>query len=409
MQNLKQELPLQLDTEIKQHISSGENILISIPGGFGEALVTTDKRVMVIREKQNSLETGCNVFSYPLTNIAEATITPSNTGGYIEIALQQDTPNPDECRVYFPSYKMSDFKAAANALNTIASPIEPQDTPSIAAPSDSTQTKNRCPKCNGQIREGDAYCSRCGEQVSIFCANCNLVMAPGSAFCSYCGQKAEEYKPECPTCGARVMRSHTYCTECGSILTISCIVCGAKVEPHYKHCASCGRVIGSDRLDPAAARAAQQRLTNLHEMQTGRAEKEPEYEQESVDVSDSAQNTAEYHNQQGQKYFEESDLSQAIKEFKIAVSMAPDNSSYHCNLAIAYDENEQDEKALAEYEKTLELDPNDLTAMLYIGYMFNENDDEDTAKEYWNKVIQIAPMSAEAQEAKENIRHLQDL
>jgi Tfp pilus assembly protein PilF len=76
---------------------------------------------------------------------------------------------------------------------------------------------------------------------------------------------------------------------------------------------------------------------------------------------------------------------------------------------VAFDEDDQDELALQEYEKTLELDPNDLTALLSLGYMYNESDEPDKAKQAWNRILQVAPLSAEAQEVQDSLRHQSEL
>ncbi len=118
-----------------------------------------------------------------------------------------------------------------------------------------------------------------------------------------------------------------------------------------------------------------------------------------------AQNaTAADHNKKGQELYEAGDVEPAIREFKAAVGLEPNNASFHCNLAIAYDDAEQDELALIEYETTLGLDPNDTTALLSLGYMYNENEEYDKAQAMFARVLDADPNSPEADEARVSLR-----
>jgi Tfp pilus assembly protein PilF len=181
------------------------------------------------------------------------------------------------------------------------------------------------------------------------------------------------------------------------------------IQPGWKHCANCGRLLGSDRLDPRAAMNAQRRLQEMRASEAERDQPIKTVPETHSDVSAVSTFVAEDYNRRGLKFFEEGDLEQAVREFKTAVEIEPENTSYHCNLAVAYDENDEDELAFAEYFKTLELDPKDLTALLSLGYMYNEHDERDKAEEVWNKVLAIAPDSPEAQEVRENLRHQDQL
>lgn len=392
---LKQGLSMSMQDELDRQLISGENVLISLPGSFGEAFMLTDRRVFIIREKESGINPDFDIFGYVLSDVTGADAIVSGIGGYIELRLKKDAPQPDAARVYFPSYDADKFKSAASfvtefvASQPAASVVAPVTTGPLEAVGDN------CPKCGSPVKNDAAFCSQCGEQVRLKCADCGEVNTVGSKYCNACGREMIESSTACPKCNTRVLRYMSYCPECGSIQHQSCLACGAALVSSWKYCANCGRLLGSNRLDPHAAHAAQNRLQQLKETESTPA------------VADmTSVGSAEDYNKRGQELFNNEDIVGAIREFEMAVKIDPNNASYHCNLAVAYDENEQDAEAFAEYEKTLQITPNDLTALLCLGYTYNENENPDKARDVWNKVLMIAPDSAEAQEAKENLRHL---
>jgi Flp pilus assembly protein TadD len=205
------------------------------------------------------------------------------------------------------------------------------------------------------------------------------------------------------------MWPQTYCRECGAVLVVSCAACGGRIMPDDKHCRYCGRLLGTDRVDPRAARAMHARMTAAQQAQAPSQDETVPETPAGPAESTPAMAAAEGHNQRGREMFDREDIQGAVKEFQAAVDLEPDNASYHCNLAVAYDENDQDELALREYEKTLELDPNDPTALLSLGYMYNENNQPEKARQAWDRILEIAPLSAEAQEVQDNLRHQGEL
>ena len=82
------------------------------------------------------------------------------------------------------SVNVNDF---LNPLNQVTAASEPQ------AASKSAPT---CRSCSATLREGDAFCFRCGTKaasaqadVSSFCTECGKELMPDAAFCSACGAK----------------------------------------------------------------------------------------------------------------------------------------------------------------------------------------------------------------------------
>ncbi|MCE5198840.1 MAG: zinc ribbon domain-containing protein [Armatimonadota bacterium] len=407
MDNLKQELPLSLQQALKGQLTSGESIVISLPGSFGEGFAVSDRRAFVIRECESGLSSDCNVFSYPLAKVTGAQAVTATSGGFIELALSDPLPDPEQARVYFPSYELNKFKSAADYLAGAkdSAPEMSVETPSAGVAM--VTTEGTCPKCGAAMEKNAAFCGQCGVRVRVICAECSSASPVGSRFCVNCGRPMQEFSAECARCGARVLRWMGYCPECGSVQRQSCIACGAQVVDSWKYCVGCGRLLGSNRLDPQAARAAQSRLQALHDADEERSQQTESAPVESVTSAPAT--TAEDFNKRGLEFFEAGDNSGAIREFRAAVQMEPQNPSYRCNLAVALDEDDQDEAAFEEYTRTLELDPKDLTALLSLGYLYSENSDQENARSAWNKVIQISPDGAEAQEARENLRHLDQL
>ncbi|MHB9037861.1 MAG: double zinc ribbon domain-containing protein [Armatimonadota bacterium] len=404
--DLNKSLSLGLQDALNARLVPGENIAISLPGSFGEAFAVSNKRAFVIRDCDSGPCAACRVFDYLLSKVTGADVASSGTGGYIELKLSEPIADPEEARVYFPSYDLSAFQTAASYVAKI---IASQSSPAAAAQMTGAAVGEACPKCGATLDDFSTFCGACGEQLRQVCSECSGSSPVGAKHCSHCGREMFAFNPNCSKCGARVLRWMRYCTDCGSVLEQVCVACGMSVQPRWTHCANCGRLLGSDRLDSRAAVAVQRRLQELGASEAERKRPSPPVSEPEPTPSSASNMVAEDYNKRGLKFFEEGELEQAVREFKMAVELEPSNTSYHCNLAVAYDENDEDDLAFAEYFKTLELDPKDLTALLSLGYMYNEHDERDKAEEVWNKVIAIAPDSAEAQEVQENLRHQDQL
>lgn len=403
-QPLKKEIPILFSEELQKRLAPGENILVKLPGSHGEAFVLTDKRAFVIREQPSGPNPELDIHSYWLTAVSGAKAEAQGTGGFIALDVEEAKSDPECAKVYFPAYDLDIYKAAADLVNKLRliSPAPVAEAVAAATPG------HKCAKCSTGLPEHAQFCPQCGEQAAALCAYCNSPTLPGAAYCHHCGSKTVELQTSCATCGARTLWPQSYCRECGSVLVVTCAACGGRIMPEDKHCRYCGRLLGTDRMDPAMARSAARRFADMQARQTTpelpRAQ-DAEADSAEAPVTEAPVSEAERHNRLGRKLFEQEDTQEAIEEFRLAVGLEPRNPLYHCNLAVAYDEVDEDDLALAEYEKTLELEPNDLTALLSLGYMYNEHDDPDKAKQSWDKILQIAPLSAEAQEVQENLRH----
>ncbi len=401
-EDLKQNLPISLQDELEKNLSAGEQVVISLPGAFGEAFALTDKRALVIRELDS--RSGYQVFSYANGRINGAEAVSSGTGGYIELRLAEPVSQADMARVYFPSYELSKFTAAAEHIRALSA--EQPDQPARPRAVSTETPADGCQACGEPILAGDTFCSKCGRQVMIICSICSARSPAGSDYCTRCGSKMVEFDPNCPRCGGRIQWAASFCSDCGSIVDHRCAACGSMFARDWKYCVSCGRELGSDKVDAGTARSMRARLDGIRDSMQGRASTESSDDETDSPDTDA---TAEELNARGRELFDSDHVDEAIHAFERAASLDPSNPSYHCNLAVAYDEADRDEEALEEYERTLELDPNDLTALLSLGYMYSERDDFERARSTWSKILAIAPDSAEAQEVRNNIKHQEQL
>lgn len=398
---LKRDISPALLADLNKELVSGETIVISLPGSFGEALVITDRRAIVVRERDSALVPMADVFAYPLSQVTGAVAITSGAGGYIELRLAEPASSPDAARVYFPSQEEAAFKSAADHLSKLPTMQQPQ--PVSASTESGASVPGTCPKCGAKVGDHTAFCSGCGESLLTLCLSCGAPSPIGSKFCAHCGRNMMEFTPACHKCGARILRWMQFCPDCGSNQRPVCVGCGTQVMPDWKHCASCGRLLGSDRIDSCAGRSAQRMVQGLRDQESQR-QAPPSPPQAPI-----LDNSADSHNKRGTELCDNEDYDGAIHQFQAAIAIDPNKAAYHCNLAVAYDSADRDAEALAEYEKTLQLAPDDLTALLYLGYMYSENDEFDKAQEVWGRILQVAPDSAEAQEVQQNLRHQGEL
>ncbi len=154
MAGLKQELSLRFQDQVRKLLGPGENILVSLPGSYGEAFVVSNRRALIIREQTSGVSPSNDVYTYGLDRIESAEATASGTSGCIELRVQEAASEPDNARVYFPSYDLAKFKSAAEFLtNLITSRSE---APAVAVSNDPAAGETAvCPSCGNAISKGD--------------------------------------------------------------------------------------------------------------------------------------------------------------------------------------------------------------------------------------------------------------
>src|SRR5215471_11440824 len=106
-------------------------------------------------------------------------------------------------------------------------------------------TQNVCPRCNGLIKPGAAFCMHCGSSLNPqtavatstpspsvqsqpptqTCIACHAQVPTEMAFCTNCGQSMRtttgpdvQAAPVCPNCGKQNNPGVNFCAQCGSSL-----------------------------------------------------------------------------------------------------------------------------------------------------------------------------------------------
>jgi tetratricopeptide (TPR) repeat protein len=408
--DLRDHLPSNLESAFWKQAVPGEDILVSLPGAIGEALVVTDRRIALLREKEHS--DGVDMYSYPLPAVSGISIGKSDTGGTLVVDVH-GTAEEVQRTLYFASYEREKFQSAVDSIGKLLSVSQAaldygrqHSHHGGAAPAGATATaaasQAACVGCGSAMGLRDVFCTGCGESAADVCMVCSASMPRTAKFCPHCGSDAHPAALECYECKARTNSAvMTYCPHCGISLTPKCASCGAGVVPGHPRCRYCGRVAGADGVEGRGLRLHRER-----QQEEQAAARSPEA---GAPAETEPRSPAAEHNAKGAELFDQEKVQEAIDEFRRAVVLEPENASYHCNLAVAYEEAEMEEDALREYERTLELNPSDPTALLYLGYLVNERDDPDRAAEMWRRLKAVAPGTPEAEEAEQNLRAQESL
>src|SRR3989442_15032395 len=73
----------------------------------------------------------------------------------------------------------------------------PIQSPTTISASSQPASLSICPRCNGEVKPGAAFCTNCGQDLRVsaaaapahsFCSNCGHQNTPGVHFCAGCGQ-----------------------------------------------------------------------------------------------------------------------------------------------------------------------------------------------------------------------------
>jgi len=84
---LIEELPKQLESNLAELLMPGEDVLVKLKGAWKEALICTDRRVLIIKSGFMTGQTfGADSFQQPYGNIAGVQVKYGMVSGYIEIS-----------------------------------------------------------------------------------------------------------------------------------------------------------------------------------------------------------------------------------------------------------------------------------------------------------------------------------
>src|SRR6266446_293749 len=147
-------------------------------------------------------------------------------------------------------------------------PVQPAAT---AIASGQPALASTCPRCNGEVKPGAAFCMHCGSSLS----------APTM------GTPATHAQPltrPCPNCRAEVPVESAFCTNCGqntrvsaTPTPISCTHCGHQNAPGMNFCAGCGQPLTAITASPPPM--AQQTYTGPYVQQPQYPQQPQQYNQ----------------------------------------------------------------------------------------------------------------------------------
>jgi len=100
--------------------------------------------------------------------------------------------------------------------------------------------------------------------------------------------------------------------------------------------------------------------------------------------------------EQGNRYYEKHQYSEAIRVYEIAVELEPENGLSWAALGSAFGENREYEKALEEalifFEAAAKNQSQEPAIHLNLGIVYLTLDEPEKAKEVFRKVIEIEPV-----------------
>jgi len=366
-------LPGSLQQALERAVEPGETLRISVRGVTRAALAATDRRVLLLKEPPGGGPV--EIQAIPLAGVRRVRLA-SATGGAL-LTIERDGGTAE---VPVPVYDQVKYGRVAERLQQLSGSARNQPAEADA--------RKQCPKCQTAIPPDGIFCPSCRLQVADVCAQCTRALEPGWQHCPRCGHAATATGLlSCAACGEAVWPTQPFCSSCGSSLHARCSRCGGLLMTGWRHCASCGQPV--DTSAPEARRPPS------------------EYPPAAVPAAVNA--AAEELNAAGIQAYGNDQFDEAISLFQRAIVRAPNVASYHTNLAVAYGEKGMDLEAYTAYRRALELDPNQLQARLNIGYLYSERERYEQAREEWERVVAIAPDSEEAQEARDNLNHLEEL
>lgn len=382
--SLQDVLPYTLQSAVDKKLTLGEAVLMALTGAQGEALVVTDRRVIITREQMPivSAETEVDCFDYQFELISTVRVDGAVGGGHLTLVLTTPPLDDKAVTLYFPSYDLAKFDGAAARIRLLAG--QTRSVPVGLVESVETDASPHCMECGANLTTGSNHCPQCGTATGSACGYCSNVLPRAARFCPSCGTSSEHARVlKCRECGEAVSAFHSYCPHCGLNQLARCSQCGRIVLAGWRRCAGCGRALDSIPTVPAPNTPTETPLPRW--------------------------NPGEEQNAEGMRLYNEEEYEEAILKFRAALEIEPSNPLFHCNLGVALAELGEDEEALNEYETARKLAPADPTPWLNLGYFHSERENQEAADAAWRKVLELAPNSSAAEEARQNLKHADEL
>src|SRR5690348_5272909 len=94
---------------------------MTLAGASGEGLVVTDLRVMIVREQMPIVGgvTEVDCFDYSYEQIQTIVVEGAVGGGHLKLSLLAPPPDDHHVTLYFPSYDLPKFDAAAARIRLL--------------------------------------------------------------------------------------------------------------------------------------------------------------------------------------------------------------------------------------------------------------------------------------------------
>jgi RNA polymerase subunit RPABC4/transcription elongation factor Spt4 len=384
-------LPGELQNALNGAVPPDEEILIAVRGTPREAFAASKRRVLHLIAPAITGAAPVEIRETAIPEITDVRSESRPVGGRLIW-----TAGDGEHLIQYPTYDASKYSLVTIRLKQMIgernSPKPPTQAPALQSAGDQP-----CPKCATSIPATAAWCPGCGLQVFDPCWECKRALPPNANHCAYCGTPhTEPAVVSCPNCQAVVGPGQGYCPQCGEQARIICAACDRPMRRDWKRCPACGG-------EPAWEEAGiEPEVAHLR----GDEPNDP-----SAWLSDppAAAQDAESLNQAGTRAYEAERYQEAIRLFKEATVAEPGNSGYWTNLGVASSASGDDLGAFSAYKKATEVNPDEISAFLFMGQLLLERERYAEAREAWERVVKIDPDSEEAEEARENLRSIEQV
>ncbi len=97
----------------------------------------------------------------------------------------------------------------------------------------------------------------------------------------------------------------------------------------------------------------------------------------------------------GDNLYQQGDIDGAVKEFKRALTLDPENVNIHISLGVCFGDMEKHTEALEEFETAIKQDPHDVMAPYNAGLIFVLKKDFEKSMEYFKAAEKISPETFE--------------
>ncbi|HEU4752012.1 MAG TPA: zinc ribbon domain-containing protein [Armatimonadota bacterium] len=396
--NLIEALPGGLQHALNGALLPDEELRVAVRGNVREAFAATDQRLLVLKEPSISGSAPVDVQPVPLAGLTGFRAEARPVGG--RLTWEGAGPGAPTF-IEFPTYDASKYQLVAQRLQQMIQPSRIPNAPSTPAtpPVEPVPiaASRACPKCRAAVPLDGSWCPSCGLQVSDPCWECGRALPQGANYCPQCGTpNTEPAVVQCGRCQAVVGPRQGYCTACGAQARLLCAECERPLRREWQFCPTCG---GEPAWEEAGVEPQVAHLTG----------DEPDDPSAWLTTSPPPAADAERLNQQAVQAFEREDFREAARLFAQAAEADPRNASYRTNLGVALAEAGDEAGALEAYRDAVRLNPGELSAYLNMGYLYNQQERQTEAREMWEKVVALAPDSEEADEARQNLKDLEEV